>query len=292
MDAVNRALDGVAARLGVNRVDAARGIVRIANNNMTNALKLVSLNRGYDPRDFTLVAYGGGGGMHAVALAQELGMSKVVVPRGASVFSAWGMMMSDLRRDYVVTRLIEQGEGTVAALRELVEETRTRAVEQFGSEGVEARDVSLAVFVKCRYQNQEHSVEVPFPDREVDAATVDAMFERFHGVYEREYTYRLDTAIEIIGLHLAASAHVGKLELREQPVTGRQLGEAQKGERDVDYALEGIHRAAIYDADSLEPGMAFSGPAIVEDPGMTIVVHPGNPVSIDDYGNVHIGTGA
>ena len=257
---------------------------------MTNALKLVSLNRGYDPRDFTLVAYGGGGGMHAVALAQELGMAKVVVPRGASVFSAWGMMMSDLRRDYVVTRLIEQGEGTVAALRELVEETRTRATRQFGSEGVDACDVSLDVFVKCRYQNQEHSVEVPFPDREVDAATVDEMFDRFHDVYEREYTYRLDTAIEIIGLHLAASAHVGKLELRRQPATGRSLADARKGERDVDYALEGIHRAAIYDADRLEPGMDFSGPAIVEDPGMTIVVHPGNPVSVDDYGNVHIGT--
>ena len=290
MDAVNRALDSVAARLGVTRVDAARGIVRIANNNMTNALKLVSLNRGFDPRDFTLVAYGGGGGMHAVALAQELGMAKVVVPRGASVFSAWGMMMSDLRRDYVVTRLIEQGEGTVAALRELVDETRTRAARQFASEGVDACDVSLDVFVKCRYQNQEHSVEVPFPDREVDAATADAMFDRFHDVYEREYTYRLDTAIEIIGLHLAASAHVGKLELRRQPATGRSLAGARKGERDVDYALEGTHRAAIYDADLLEPGMAFSGPAIVEDPGMTIVVHPGNPVSVDDYGNVHIGT--
>ena len=290
MDAVNRALDGVAARLGVTRVDAARGIVRIANNNMTNALKLVSLNRGFDPRDFTLVAYGGGGGMHAVALAQELGMAKVVVPRGASVFSAWGMMMSDFRRDHVVTRLIEQGEGTVAALRELVEETRTRAARQFASEGVDACDVSLDVFVKCRYQNQEHSVEVPFPEREVDAATVVAMFDRFHGVYEREYTYRLDTPIEIIGLHLAASAHVGKLELRRQPATGRPLADARKGERDVDYALEGTHRAAIYDADLLEPGMAFSGPAIVEDPGMTIVVHPGNPVSVDDYGNVHIGT--
>ena len=88
--------------------------MRIANNNMVNALKLVSLNRGYDPRDFTLVAFGGGGGMHGVALAQELGIRKVVVPRGASVFSAWGMMMSDLRRDYFVTRLIEEGSGPAA----------------------------------------------------------------------------------------------------------------------------------------------------------------------------------
>src|SRR5581483_7928563 len=123
MDAVGRALDGVAAKLGVERVEAARGIVRIANDNMINALKLVSLNRGHDPRDFTLVAFGGGGGMHAVPLAQELGMKRVVVPRGASVFSAWGMMMSDLRRDFFVTRLIEQGDGMVAALVALLDET-------------------------------------------------------------------------------------------------------------------------------------------------------------------------
>ena len=152
--------------------------------------------------------------------------------------------------------------------------------------------MTLDVFVKCRYQNQEHSVEVPFPDPVVTEASVGAMFERFHRVYEREYTYRLDTAIEIIGLHLVASAHVGKLELREQPTTGAGLAAARKGERDVDYALEGVHPAAIYDADRLEPGMRFTGPAIVEDPGMTIVVHPGNPVSVDDYGNVHIEVGA
>src|SRR5205814_7868067 len=106
MPAVDRALGEIARRLGVDTVDAARGIVRIANHNMINALKLVSVNRGHDPRDFTLVAFGGGGGMHAVSLATELGIGKVVVPRAAEVFSAWGMLMSDLRRDYFVTRLL------------------------------------------------------------------------------------------------------------------------------------------------------------------------------------------
>ena len=105
MAAVDRALARIADTLGVTRQEAARGIVRIANNNMINALKLVSVNRGYDPRDFTLVAFGGGGGMHAVALASELGIRKVVIPRAADVFSAWGMLVSDLRRDYFLTRL-------------------------------------------------------------------------------------------------------------------------------------------------------------------------------------------
>ena len=107
MEAVESVVSGVGCKLGIGLDDAARGIVRIANNNMVNALKLVSLNRGFDPRDFTLVAFGGGGGMHAVALAQELGIGKVIVPANASVFSAWGMIMSDLRRDFIVTRLTD-----------------------------------------------------------------------------------------------------------------------------------------------------------------------------------------
>jgi N-methylhydantoinase A len=108
MAAAGRALDEVAERLGVDRASAAQGVVRIANNNMINALKLISLNRGYDPRDFTLVAFGGGGGMHAVALAGELGIRKVVIPRAADVFSAWGMLMSDLRRAQIGSRVSSQ----------------------------------------------------------------------------------------------------------------------------------------------------------------------------------------
>jgi N-methylhydantoinase A len=288
MDAVNTALGRIADRLGVDRIEAARGIVRIANSNMINALKLVSLNRGYDPRDFTLVAFGGGGGMHAVALAAELGIRNVVIPRGASVFSAWGMMMSDLRRDYFVTKLISSGEGATGALAAAVEETKARARAQFANEGVELANIRLTVLVKCRYQNQEHAVEVDLAADTVTPETMRAMLEGFHAVYEREYTYRLDAPVEIVGLHLIASAEVGKLEILEMPKTGAGLDVARKRRRQVDYALEGEHLADVYDADKLEPDMRFSGPAVIEDPGTTIVIHPGNKVSIDPYGNIHI----
>ncbi|MBN9028019.1 hydantoinase/oxoprolinase family protein [Kaistia nematophila] len=292
MKAVDGALGALAEKLGIAPIEAARGIVRIANNNMINALKLVSLNRGHDPRDFTLVAFGGGGAMHAVALATELGMKKVVIPRGASVFSAWGMMMSDLRRDYFVTRLIEGGDARTAALAALVGETRDRALRQFEAEGVAADKVKLVPFIKCRYQNQEHAVEVELPATFVDDAAIQSMIEHFHAAYEREYTYRLDAPVEIVGLHLVASAEVGKLEMVALPTTGATVGQAVKGRRDVDYALEGVHPATIYDLEKLEPGMSFAGPAILEDPGTTVVIHPGNRVSIDAYGNTHIELGA
>jgi N-methylhydantoinase A len=288
MQATQKAIEAVGEKLGVNADEAARGIIRIANNNMVNALKLVSLNRGHDPRDFTLVAFGGGGAMHAVALAAELGVKKVVVPAGASVFSAWGMMMSDLRRDYFVTRLADLKEGAAAGIEALFAETETLARSQFAAENIEAGKVKMLRYGKFRYQNQEHTTEVLIEDGAVTDARLAGIEAAFHETYEREYTYRLDAPVEMVGIHLVASAEVGKLKMAKSEPTGNDASLAKKGERDVDYALEGIHKASIYDGTRLEPGMTFAGPAIVEDPGTTVVIHPGNRVEIDGYGNIHI----
>ncbi|MBB97233.1 MAG: 5-oxoprolinase [Rhodobacteraceae bacterium] len=287
MEATGAALQKVADNLGVDRDQAAQGIVRIANNNMVNALKLVSLNRGHDPRDFVLVAFGGGGAMHAVALAQELGVKKVVIPTGASVFSAWGMMMSDLRRDYFLTALADMGEGAAEGLEARFAETEAQARDQFAAEGVAPDKVILKRFGKFRYQNQEHTVEVPI-DGTVTEAALARIAADFHEAYEKEYTYRLSAPVEMVGLHVIASAEVGKLKPVEHPLTDAPASAAQKGTRDVDYATEGTHAAAIYDGEKLLPGMSFDGPAIVEDPGTTIVIHPGNRVEVDRWGNLHI----
>ncbi|MCA0044235.1 hydantoinase/oxoprolinase family protein [Celeribacter litoreus] len=288
LPALDNALGKLADRLGNTPQEIARGIVRIANSNMVNALKLVSVNRGYDPRDFTLVVFGGGGPMHGVALGQELGVKKVVVPRGAPVFSAWGMMMSDLRRDYFVTRLMDGQDSK--GLDELLSATMDQARSEYAAEGVAADKVTFEPLVRCRYQNQEFAVEVPVPAGPVTEEGVEKMLADFHELYEREYTYRLKAGVEIIGIHLIASSEVGKLELVPLPKTGAKLEDAVKGKRMVDYATEGEHEATIYDSTKFEPGMSFHGPAVIEDPGTTIVVHPTNRVHIDDFGNTHIET--
>lgn len=286
MGAAERALAAIAARLGVGLDAAAQGIVRIANNNMVNALKLVSLNRGFDPRDFTLVAFGGGGSMHAVALAAELGVRKVVVPEGAAVFSAWGMLLSDLRRDYFVTRLMDLSDGAAEQLESVFAETERRALEQFEEEGIDRSSVSFLRYGKFRYQNQEHTTEVLIESISDDnLAGIEA---DFHASYEREYTYRLETPVEMVGIHLVASAEVGKLTMKKQPLGDADPKAALKGRRNVDYALEGIHEADIYDGALLAPGMALDGPAIIEDAGATVVAHPGNRVTVDGYRNIHI----
>ena len=288
MPATEKSIRALGEKLGVETDQAAEGIIRIANNNMINALKLVSLNRGFDTRDFTLLAFGGGGGMHAAALGQELQVKKVVVPAAASVFSAWGMMMSDLRRDFFVTQLLDLSKGASAKIEQTFADTEAQAFSTFVDEGVDATQVTFQRYGKFRYQNQEHTTEVLLSGDTISDESLSKIASDFHETYEREYTYRLDAPVEMVGIHLVAKAEVGKLEMCPETVGGPDSNGAIKGTRTVDYALEGKHEATIYDGNKLSPGMEFPGPAIVEDSGSTVVIHPGNSVSVDAFRNIHI----
>jgi len=288
MKAANSALNNVGKKLGITSTEAARGIIRIANNNMINALKLVSLNRGFDPRDFVLIAFGGGGGMHAVDLAQELGVKKVVVPAAASVFSAWGMMMSDLRRDYFVTHLADLIDGAASNIEKAFADVESQAISQFKSEGIEKKNITFTRYGNFRYKNQEHTTEVKLSDGKVSDKQISLIEDKFHKTYEHEYTYRLDMPVELVGIHVVATTEVGKLTMKEMPIQKTDESEARKGKREVDYALDGIHQAILYDGEKLMPGMRLIGPAIIEDSGATTVIHPGNKVYIDGYTNIHI----
>ncbi len=291
MSAVDTALGKLAATLKTDRREAARGILRIANNNMVNAIKLISINRGLDPRDFTLIAFGGGGGMHACALAADLGIRDIVIPSLSGVFSAWGMLLSDLRRDYLLTRIVDLADPSAAErLNEAFNALEQESIRQFTAETIDRGRVRFQRFARCRYQNQEHSVEIDLPDGGITTARLDAIREHFHATYEREYTYRLPAPVELVCFHLVAFAEVDKLSPRKREATGRAVKDAVKGRRDVDYAEAGGHSATIYNGDLLEPGMSFAGPAIMEEAGTTVVIPPGMPCRIDDYGNYVIET--
>lgn len=289
MNAVEKSITALGDKLGVNSDQAAQGIIRIANNNMINALKLVSLNRGFDTRDFTLLAFGGGGAMHAVALGQELKVKKVVVPAAASVFSAWGMMMSDIRRDFFLTQLADLTEGTGAG--EIIEKSfakaEDKAINAFLEEGITAEKITFIRYGNFRYRNQEHTTEVLISDGEITDKSLKKIVMDFHETYEREYTYRLDTQVELVGIHLVAKVEIGKISMQPEALGTTDASSAVKGTRMVDYAVEGKHEATIYDGEKLRNGMKFKGPAIVESSGTTMVIHPGNQIEIDAYGNIH-----
>ena len=293
MAGVDDALGRLAARLNTSPQEAARGIVRIANNNMVNAIKLISVNRGHDPRDFTLIAFGGGGGMHACALARELSIKKVVIPKQSSVFSAWGMLLTDLRRDYLQTQIVDLSvPGAAAQLDSDLRGLEEQALQAYTAEDIDPSRVRFLRYGRCRYQNQEHSVEIVLPDGEITTTQIDAIRQRFDEDYEREYTYRLAAPVELVAYHLVAIAEVDKLQPRPLPGAGNgaDASRAVKERRDVDWVQDGVQETAIYDGDELTPGMQFAGPAIIEEAGATTVIPPGLPCHVDDYGNYHIQT--
>jgi N-methylhydantoinase A len=287
MDNVRSALKALADPMERSVEDLARGVIRIANANMGNALKLVSLNRGYDPRDFSLVAFGGGGAMHATALAQDLGIPKVIIPTNPAVFSAWGMLLTDLRRDYLRTRVTRLEDTDPSAAAGPYAELERTAREEFGEDGVGADRLLFERYADMRYVGQEHTVKVRLPNGDgLDA--LDVGVQRFHQSHEREYSYRLASPVELVNYHLVALALVSKPELMPLGRTGKGVETAVRGRRSVDFDDAGVRTATIYERALLEPEMTLEGPAIIEEPATTIVVFPEQPVRVDQYGNLHI----
>ncbi len=271
------------AAIGTDADGAARAIIRIANNNMINALKLVSVNRGHDPREFAMVAFGGGGPLHATALARTLGISTVVVPATASVFSAWGMLTSDIRRDYFATVLADVDADLEAQVTTAIAEMSAKATAEFAASG--HPEPTLAWHGRFRYQGQEHACEVDIEVDELQASSIDTLIERFSEEYEAQYTYRLDTPVELVGLHLVASADRGIELPQPEPIDGL-IAVEPTSTRQVDFDEDGVHDADIYTRRDLEPGAWFNGPAVVEGEGTAIVVGPNCRATVDGYRNV------
>ena len=287
-EAVDRVFTRLGGRLKVSATEAARGVLRIANANMTNALRLVSTNKGYDPREFALMAFGGGGPMHAVALARELKVPRVIVPVNSAVFSAWGMLLTDLRRDLLQTHLMALSAAQAGAMQTQFKSMEGEAAADFARDGIEhAGALSFDHLLDLRYQGQEHTVKVPvtFGPAPPD---VDAMALAFHATYEQRYTYRLPNPIQIVNFHLVARVAVPKPELPTVPRTGRRLEDTVLGSRAVDFDAQGVAEAVIYNGSLLEPGMKLTGPAVIQEPVVTLVVPPGDLVEVDAYGSYHI----
>ncbi|WP_078593874.1 hydantoinase/oxoprolinase family protein [Evansella clarkii] len=293
MEKVKQAItEKIAKPFSTTVEEAALGIIRIANSNMLNALKLISVRKGYDPREFTLVAFGGGGSMHAPALAKELGVNKVIVPVGASVFSAWGMLMTDLRHDYIQT-YIRRVEGIdFSELNMQLEVQETQAVAQYKDEGVEEEDVILTRFADLRYLGQEHTVKVPVPAGEITEESMKQVIEKFHETHEQLYTFKLKGApTEIVNLHLTAFGTVQKPELAKLPATEGTAEDALKEVRSVLYEEDGWVDTKVYDRTKLGAEVTIEGPAIVEEQSNSTVLYPGQQLTVDSYGNLIIEVG-
>jgi N-methylhydantoinase A len=285
------ALMPIAEALDVSVEDAALGVIRLANANMIHLLKLVSVRRGRDPRDFAIVACGGGGSMHACALARELRVPRVIVPNFPAHFSAWGMLMSDLRHDLVQTRFARVHEADPGELTAVWHELEERMLEVFADERVAPSDVTFARAADIRYAGQEHTVNVPVPAGELGEQERAEVEGRFHDLHEQLYTFRQDSPVEIVNFRLTGFGAVAKPELRRIASNGNASA-ALKGTRGVDFDELGLHESRIYERERLGAGAEVEGPAVIEEPAASSVVFPGQTLRVDEFGDLIIETGA
>jgi N-methylhydantoinase A len=270
--------------------DAALGIIQIANSNMLNALKLISVRKGYDPREFSMIAFGGGGPMHAPALAKELGIKKVIIPMASSVFSAWGMLMTDLRSDYLKTSILSFHKNSLEALNQALADMEDQSTKHF-IEHQNHPNIIVQRYLDMRYKGQEHTVKVPLNSNKVVIEDLVEIENHFHELHEQHYSFCLPKAsTEIVNIHLTLFGIVSKPIIKEQEVTGKLLKEAVKEKRSVYYENEGWLTINIYERDQLEPGMNIHGPAIVEEESSSTVIYPGQSIDVDRFGNLVVET--
>ena len=286
IELARQATEPIAAALGVTVDEAALGIIRLANANMINALKLVSVRRGYDPRDYAMIAFGGGGAMHAAALATELHVGTVIVPPAPAHFSAWGMLMTDPMQDFIQTALTSAKPENQERIASIFADMEAEARQFFAAAGYDGSQVTTERYGDMRYHGQEHTVQVPFP---ADLVDVDAVNAAFHALHERAYTFRLESPTEIVNFHLVARVAIPKPSLTGTVTTGSGR---PKGRRLVDFDESGRLETTIYERADLIPGEPVEGPAVIEEPASTTVIHPGQRVMVDSIGNLRIETGA
>ncbi len=272
-----RAFAPLAAALGVPVAAAARAVIRLAEANMINALKLVTVQRGHDPRDLTLVASGGGGPMHAARLARELGVRRLVIPRHAGLFSAWGMLAARPRIDMHRTRLLTLTADTFGRVGELFAELEAEAAQTFGRP---AAALLMTRSIEMRYAGQEHAVATRC-DPEAGLA---ALAEAFHAAHEQAYTFRLEgTGVELVTFHLAAEMDAPRIDMPTMP-PGGTLAEACRGRRMLDEGEGEPAEAPVFARDRLPAGAELSGPALIEEATSTTLVLAGQRDRVDRFG--------
>jgi len=292
MDAVRAAIqEKVGDAFGMDTDEAAMSILRVAEANMYNALKLISVRRGYDPRDFTMVAFGGGGPMHCAYLAKELNIRKVIVPIAAPVFSAWGMLMTDVRHDYIQTNIRRMNEVSAEELNDMWEGLLSQAQEQFEKEDIPKENIVCNYIADMRYMGQEHTVKVNVPPIPWSEETKEEIIQRFYDTHEHFYTFRLtDTPTEIVNLHLVAYGRLTKPELAKIPPQEGPVENAKKEIRKVYFAEDGWMDTPVYLREKLGRGAVLDGPVIVEEAAASAVAAKGQRITVDDYGNLIIET--
>ncbi|NKB70578.1 MAG: hydantoinase/oxoprolinase family protein [Candidatus Latescibacteria bacterium] len=284
--AAGRAIEEYCARpLGMDTVAAAYGIVEIANAAMVNALRLVSVQRGYDPRQFALVAFGGGGPVHANRLAAMAQIPTTVIPASPGTASALGLLTTDLEHEYSAT-VLQRLEGLdAAAVERLCGQLAQEGRQALDREGVEEGQRRLARLAELRYVGQSFELTVDLPEKTLDQGAIGELLAQFHQAHERAYGFSAPgEPVELVNVRLRASGRIARPA--SQPLAvGSGVVAAQRSVRPVYFAeCEGFVECPIYDRYKLEGEAVVEGPAVIEEIDSTTVLHPGYVARVDPLG--------
>jgi N-methylhydantoinase A len=264
----------IAQPLGMSLLEAAAGIVDVVNAGMAAALRIVSVERGYDPREFTLVAFGGAGPVHAARLAEELAIPQVIVPPIPGGFSALGLVASDIRRDYARTFYASLGSASLAEMQAVYDAMEREARDMLRRSGVAETRWEITRAADCRYPRQAYELTVPVRPGPVTSSTVRRLAADFHDRHRMTYGHaNPDEPVQLVNLRVAAVGKLAGLDLVRDRVARSSV--ATVSSREAYFREIGLVRCPVRSRDGLEPGSAHTGPLIIEAMDTTIVVPPG-----------------
>jgi N-methylhydantoinase A len=287
------AIEPLADVLELSLEEAAAGALRLAETNMVYATRQITVERGYDPRRFALLGYGGGGGLFAAALARELEIPQVVIPYADAVFSAWGLLFADYREDASMTRVLELDESDDSTFADLVRRLVAQAKKKLAAHDVESERATVMALADVRFKGQEHTLTVPVPGRSRDVPVTAALKRAFVERHRAQYGQADETRpVEITTLRATAISSVSHPALnRVEAVSSNEVESTPREHRGVWFSSsEQIEHTAIWDRERLAPGQIVDGPAIVESWNSTTLVEPDQRLRRDDYGNLIITT--
>lgn len=287
-ESLQTAFGEMASQLNTDTSEVANGILNTANANMVNALKLISVNKGYDPRDFSLVVIGGGGALHAVFLGEELQIPEIIVPRNAGVFSALGMLLSDFRRDFLRTNVMVMQEENIPILNTILEEMEAHAAEEYQKDNFSGKDIQFQYYADMRYAGQEHYVKVPLQEKITNSASLEILIQAFHKAHQKQYTFELESPVELVNLHLTATIPIQKPIFPKLEKTGDSSEPSIFAESEVDFGKFGKMNAKIIERETLHAGTSLSGPAIIAESATSTVLPKDFELKVDDWGNLII----
>jgi|YelNatPaOPRAMG01_1025707.scaffolds.fasta_scaffold30813_2 N-methylhydantoinase A len=278
----------ISQRLNLNIKSAAYGAIRVANDNSSNLIRLISVSKGYDPREFTLIAHGGSGPMMAPFIAEELGIPKIIIPAIPSgVFNAWGMIGLDIRHELVQTEVQEIEESDIFSkfFNSIFADLENKVFRTFENEGVNIEKVDIERYLDLRYLGQAHTLKIPVPSGTVGIEEIKKIKDRFHEAHFKEYGFSLvDSGIEVVNFHLVGIYRIKHPKIEKQINLG-SLEKAYIGTRAI-FNGKNEEEVPIYKKEKLPSNITLDGPCIVEGDTSTIIVTPSFRAYHDEFGNL------